>query len=191
MSEYPVLISNINDFIFCPVSIFFHSLDSSTERLIYQEPSQLNGTAAHEKSDNGTYSTRKDVLQAKNVYCEKYNVIGKIDTFDCKSGRLTERKKHISNVYDGYVFQLYAQYFALEEMGYAVREMRLYSMDDNKAYEIPLPQDDEKMFVKFEETLDAMTAFDVNCFSQNNVKKCSRCIYEQLCCYSCLEQEVF
>ena len=27
MSEQPLSISNLNDFIFCPVSIYFHSLD--------------------------------------------------------------------------------------------------------------------------------------------------------------------
>lgn len=59
MSENPVLISHINDFIFCPVSIYFHGLDSSTDRLTLQSSYQLNGTAAHEKSDNGTYSDRK------------------------------------------------------------------------------------------------------------------------------------
>lgn len=89
MSENPISISNINDFIFCPVSIYFHLLDCDTERLTYQNESQLNGTAAHEKSDSGAYSTKKSMLQAVNVYCEKYNITGKIDTFDAASGILT------------------------------------------------------------------------------------------------------
>lgn len=186
MSENPILISNINDFIFCPVSIYFHELDSSTDRLTLQSQYQLNGTAAHEKSDNGTYSYRKDILQAEDIYCEKYNLIGKIDTFDCSCGRLTERKKRIITIYDGYVFQLYAQYFSLIEMGYDVRELRLYSMDNNKVYNIPLPENDPQMHDKFENTLKAMEVFDMNSFHQSNSCKCSNCIYEQMCSYSAL-----
>ncbi len=186
MSEYPILITNINDFIFCPVSIYFHSLDGSTEKLIYQDFFQLNGTAAHEKSDNGEYSDRKDILQAIDVYSSEYNLIGKIDTFDISLGRLTERKKHISVIYDGYVFQLYAQYFALVDMGYAVNEIRLYSMDDNKVYNIELPYENITMLEKFENTLQMINSFDFDNFKQENKIKCERCIYNQLCCYSCV-----
>lgn len=63
MSEEPILITNLNDFIFCPVSIFFHNLDEDTDVYLYQDAAQLNGSAAHEKSDTGQYSTRKNVLQ--------------------------------------------------------------------------------------------------------------------------------
>ena len=40
------------------------------------------------------------MLQGIPVYCEKYNLIGKIDTFDSVKGILTERKKKIKMVYD-------------------------------------------------------------------------------------------
>ena len=33
MSELPLSISNLNDFIFCPVSIYFHGLDSDTDKM--------------------------------------------------------------------------------------------------------------------------------------------------------------
>lgn len=189
MSEQPLPISNLNDFIFCPVSIYFHSLDADTENLAYQDEVQLNGTAAHEKSDSGKYSTKKTVLQAVSVYSEKYNLSGKIDVFDAEKGLLTERKKKISVVYDGYVFQLYAQCFALREMGYAVKEMRLYSMDDNKVYPISLPENDAEMFLKFESLVESVNAFSFENFKQDNSAKCSRCIYEPLCSFS-VEQGV-
>lgn len=134
--ENPISISNLNDFIFCPASIYFHSIDSDVEKLTFQDHYQLNGTAAHEKSDNGEYSYRKDILQAIPVYCEKYDIYGKIDTFDIRSGKLTERKKKVKVIYDGYVFQIFAQYFALSEMGYTVNKLIIYSMDDNKSYDI-------------------------------------------------------
>lgn len=100
MSENPILISNLNDFVFCPVSIFFHALDEDKEEILMQDPVQLNGTAAHEKVDSAAYSTRKSMLQGIPVYCEKYNLIGKIDTFDSVNGILTERKEKIKMVYD-------------------------------------------------------------------------------------------
>ena len=40
-------------------------------------------------------------------------------------------------------YQLYAQYFCLTEMGYEVEKLKLYSLDDNKVYEIPLPNEKE------------------------------------------------
>ena len=131
MSENPIAISNLNDFIFCPVSIYFHLLDYETEKLTYQNGSQINGTAAHESVDSGRYSDLKTVLQAIPVYSEKYGLFGKIDIFDVNSGVLTERKKKIANIYDGYVFQLYAQYFSLCEMEFErlMEEIRNFSFD--------------------------------------------------------------
>ena len=111
MSEQPLAISQLNDFIFCPASIFFHSLETE-ENIMVQDSFQLNGTNAHKHSDSATYSTEKSVLQGVSVYCEKYNLIGKIDVFDEKTGVLTERKKKIKTVYDGYIYQIYAQYFS-------------------------------------------------------------------------------
>ena len=40
------------------------------------------------------------------------------------------------SIYDGYVFQLYGQYFSLIEMGYQVKKIRFHSMDDNKISKI-------------------------------------------------------
>lgn len=71
-----------------------------------QDSFQLNGTNAHKHSDSATYSTEKSMLQGVSVYCEKYNLIGKIDVFDERTGVLTERKKKIKTVYDGYIQQI-------------------------------------------------------------------------------------
>lgn len=74
MSEQPLAISQLNDFIFCPVSIFFHSLETE-ENIMVQDSFQLNGTDAHKHSDSATYSTKKGMLQGVSVYCE--NIICK------------------------------------------------------------------------------------------------------------------
>lgn len=188
MTENPLPISILNDFIFCPVSIYFHSLEQDMEKLISQDTFQINGTAAHRAVDNKIYSSKASILQSAFIYSEKYNLYGKIDIFDSESGILTERKKKISTVYDGYVFQLYAQYFALTEMQYSVNTLRLYSMDDNKIYPIELPSENGLMLRKFEQTVIDINSFDMDCFHQTNLLKCTRCIYEPLCSFSAIKE---
>ena len=80
---------------------------------------------------------------AIDVYSEKYGVIGKIDMYDENKKLLVERKKHVNKIYDGYVFQLYAQYFAMLEMGYTISSLEIRSLDDNKKYKIALPNQDD------------------------------------------------
>jgi len=148
---------------------------------------QINGTHAHKAIEDGRYTSRKDVLQGIEVYCEKYDLVGKIDLFDVKKGLLTERKKKISHLYDGQIFQVYGQYFALKEMGYEVRTIRVYSMDDNKNYDITVPEDDPDMMSRFEDTIRDMHIFNPEDYVQSNPCKCSNCIYEPMCGSSPLE----
>ena len=179
--ENPINITALNDFIFCPVSIYFHSLYEDVERGLYQSAFQINGSAAHEAIDKHQYSTSVHIKQGLSVYCEKYNLIGKIDVYDSEKEMLTERKKKIKTIYDGYVFQLYAQYFAMKEMGYPVKQLRLYSMDDNKVYPIELPENDSLMLQKFETTIEEINTFSLDGFEQTNALKCKYCIYEPYC----------
>jgi len=46
-----ILLSQLNDFIFCPVSIYFHNLYGNMEKALYQGHAQLTGTAAHKTID--------------------------------------------------------------------------------------------------------------------------------------------
>ncbi len=179
--ENPINITALNDFIFCPISIFFHNLYSDTQRELYQCEDQINGTNAHKSIDNNEFSTDQKVIQGISVYCEKYSLIGKIDMFYPKSGKLVERKKKIKTIYDGYVFQLYGQYFAMKEMGYAVKSLSFHSMDDNKNYPVPLPEEDSEMLEKFEKTVKDINSFDIFDYEQTNHEKCSRCIYSPIC----------
>ena len=57
-----ILITYLNDFIFCPASIYFHMLYGDTDRMMYQSEKQINGTAAHSTIDQNKYTDRKDVL---------------------------------------------------------------------------------------------------------------------------------
>lgn len=148
---------------------------------MYKGEKQLNGSNVHESIDTSCYSTSKNVLQSLDIYCEQYNIIGKIDVFDKDKGELIERKKRIIRIYDGYIFQVYAQYYALTEMGYKVNSISLYSYDDNKKYPIPLPKDDKKMNEKFIKVIDDINNFDMSKFIQSNINKCMQCIYSDYC----------
>lgn len=181
MDDNAITFSSLNDFIFCPASIYFHNIYGSQMTLTYQKSPQIKGSDAHKSIDNQCYSSKKNVLQAMSCYCEKYNLVGKIDLFDIDTGVLTERKNLIKNIYDGYLFQLYAQYFALTEMGYDVKTIRFYSYSDNKVYVQKLPKDNPEMLSKFENTINEMRTMDLSNFYQTNADKCRNCIYEPAC----------
>ena len=148
---------------------------------LFQSTDQINGADAHKAVDEHRYSSKKSVFMGLDVYSETYHLVGKIDIFYADTGILTERKKKIKTVYDGYVFQLYGQYFALTEMGYSVKELRLYSMDDNKVYPLPLPEEDPEMLAKFVQTIHAIRTLDIATVRQTNAEKCAHCIYEPAC----------
>lgn len=148
---------------------------------MYQAEAQLKGTKAHESVDQGTYSDRKDVIMALDVYCEQYGLIGKIDLYYADKGLLVERKRQIKQIYDGYIYQLYGQYFALKEMGYAVKKIQLYSMIDNKKYNVKLPEEDTERWMAFESLIEEMKQFQMDTFTQENPLKCQNCIYEPAC----------
>ncbi len=183
--ETYIPISYLNDFIFCPRSIYFHQLYGGYAKTVYQQKPQVAGIAAHTAIDEQTYSTRKNILQATEIYCERYNICGKIDVFDIDTGKLTERKREIKTIYDGYVFQVYAQYFALSEMGYNVHNIVMHCIAHNKNYNIPLPKDAPEMHCKFEQLIDQINNFDLDTPNFTPIEaKCNNCIYNNLCDYS-------
>lgn len=179
--EQFIRISNLNDFIFCPASIYYHGLYEELDRSVYQEVDQMRGLLVHELIDKSKYSTSKHILQGLEIYTDKYKIIGKIDIYDGKKKVLIERKNKITTIYDGYIFQLYAQYFGMVELGYEINNLSLYSYSDNKSYPIKLPEDDEEMFSKFEKLMFDIATFNLEFFRQNNNDKCKRCIYSELC----------
>lgn len=179
--EETILISYLNDFIFCPISIYFHKLYGKLDKNMYQSTYQIGGTYAHKSIDTRTYSSRKDILQGIDIYTEEFKIQGKIDIFDVKTGILTERKNKIKEIYDGYIFQLYAQYYALTEMGYLVNKLRFHSIIDNKNYNVKLPTEDKEMDNKFRKIVKEIQEFNIEKFEQMSTGKCKMCIYEPCC----------
>jgi CRISPR-associated protein Cas4 len=181
MENY-ITLSHLNDFIFCPRSIYFHQLYSSYHDSVYKQLAQVLGTEAHAAIDAKTYSTRANIVLALEVYSTVYGISGKIDMLDTASGTLTERKRRVVQIYDGYVFQLYAQCHALREMGYTVQHLQIYELSKNKVHPIPLPEHDTAMQHKFEALVLAINTYDMSDegFVPNS-NKCNKCIYNHLC----------
>ena len=179
--ELYLKITYLNDFIFCPLSICYHQLYGDLAERLYYDNAQLDGKAAHSAIDEKRYSTHKNILQGIDVYSDEFKLCGKIDIFDVDKGLLTERKKHISQIYDGYVFQLYAQCLCLREMGYTVKEIRFYSSDDNKVYPQKLPEENPEMFEKFKSTNENMQFFNPAEYIPKSAEKCCNCIYNDFC----------
>ena len=66
-------------------------------------------------------------------------------------------------------------------MGYDVKQIRLYSYDDNKIYRQLLPSDNPVMLGKFEQIITDINNFAFDQFEQTNAEKCMNCIYEPVC----------
>ena len=166
--EDPIRISNLNDFGFCPISVYFHNAMGDKDRILTQTHYQINGTDAHSTIEDGTYSSKKDILQGIEVYCDKYGLYGKIDTYHVGKGLLVERKKKVSRLFESQIFQLYGQYFSLCDMGYDVRMLKIHSMDDNRNYDVPLPSEDQELFDRFEKLIEEIRLFNPHGFVQDN-----------------------
>jgi len=178
MDDY-IQISKLNDFVFCPFSLYFHSVYEDFGQAVYHTSCQTKGKIVHQCFDKANYSTAKKYLQGIEIYSEKYRLCGKIDLFDKESGVLIERKNKINKIYDGQVFQVYGQYFCLLEMGYEVKRIFIYSLSDNKQYPVALPGSQE--VAGFENLIWQIRKFDLTCFRKPSEQKCLNCIYRQLC----------
>lgn len=178
MEEY-LQISKINDFIFCPFSIYLHNIFENYSEKNFHRQEQTSGKISHLSIDRRRYSTRKEILQNTDVYSQKYLISGKIDTFDVEKGHLVERKYKIKKIYDGYRYQLYAQYFCLKEMGYKINKIYLYSLSDNKKYNIPLPDVNDTK--EFSDILSEIRNYKIKPNNNKNNCKCEKCVYSTLC----------
>ncbi len=179
MESY-IQITKLNDFIFCPKSLYFHSLFENFEKETYHDTPQLAGKIAHSAIEEKKYSTRKEVLMAKEVFSDKLGLCGKIDIFDCEKGELIERKYRVKQIYLGFIYQLYAQMFCLEEMGYKVKKLAIYSSADNKKYPVKMPTKKEQE--EFLKLIEKIKHFDIAKDKvEVNETKCQMCIYKPLC----------
>ena len=182
MDDY-IQISKLNDFIFCPYSIYLHSIYENFDTSTYHSKFQKRGSINHARIDNKTYSTSKYIIQGKDIYSQKYGLVGKIDLYDSKQKSLIERKYKITKIYSGYKLQLFAQYLCMQEMGYQVNKLCFHSLVDNKNYPIAFPSGEDLNFLK--DTVKQIRNFrskDAVLLSISPLK-CEKCIYNNLCAF--------
>lgn len=178
MEDY-IPISLLNDFFFCPYSIYLHNVYMDTDEGLYYAAPQIKGKIAHETVDNKTASNRKDIFLSLPVYSEKYRLMGKIDLYRCKDKMLVERKYQLKNIYQGLIYQLWAQMFCLREMGLEVKKLAFYDMSANRMIPVNIPtEDEERIFARFIESFRMFNPLDS---IKVNYRKCTHCIYSSLC----------
>ncbi|MBQ3368581.1 type V CRISPR-associated protein Cas4 [bacterium] len=178
MEEY-ISISTLNDFIFCPYSIYLHNVYMETDETMYHASPQTRGKLAHEATDNKTSTNRSDVLLSLPVYSERFGIMGKIDQYKVKEKRLIERKYQLKKIFQGQIYQLWAQMFCMREMGYQVESIAFYEISTNKMIPVDMPNsEDEK---EFEEFITRFRNYDPAQNFTPNPNKCEHCIYCNLC----------
>jgi CRISPR-associated protein Cas4 len=168
----------LNDFIFCPYSVYLHQVFDNSEEITYHAEPQQKGRNAHQTIDEPK-AQKNNIIKGIYVLSQTLGIYGKIDTFYPDEGRLVESKYRITTLYKGYYYQLWGQYFALTEMGYEVKELCFYSISDKKTFPVPVPQHAE--FEELQEHIKNILHFDFEQEIKINPAKCSRCIYASLC----------
>ena len=127
--EDNISISTLNDFIFCPYSIYLHNVYMETDEGLYHATPQTRGKII----DSKKASNRADDLQSLSVMSEEYGLMGKIDIYKGKEQKLIERKYQLKNIYQGQIYQLWGQYLCMKEMGYDVKAIAFYEISTNRS----------------------------------------------------------
>ena len=179
MEEDYISISTLNDFIFCPYSIYLHNVYMESDEGLYHATPQTRGRNAHETIDTKKASNRAGDLQSLPVISEKYRLMGKIDLYRSKDKKLIERKYQLKNIYQGQIYQLWAQYLCMTEMGYDVQEIAFYEISTNKMISVALPTSEQ--LVQFQSFLNNYQAYNPEQTISINSNKCKHCIYCSLC----------
>lgn len=178
MDDY-IAISTLNDFIFCPYSIYLHNVYMETDEGVYHAMPQTRGRIAHETVDKKRTSNRTDELQSLPVISHAYRLTGKIDIYRGREKKLIERKYQLKNIYQGQIYQLWAQYLCMAEMGYAVNAIAFYEISTNRIIPLELPS--ESQLLQFQQFIASYRNYDPSEQISTNSNKCRHCVYCSLC----------
>lgn len=179
MEDY-ISISQLNDFIFCPYSIYLHNVYMEADEGLYHATPQTKGRIAHSSVDDATKPKKTNEIVSLPVFSQRYSLMGKIDVYRINEKLLIERKYQLKQIFQGQIYQLWAQYFCMKEMGHAVEKLAFYEISTNKMIPVNLPNDDD--IRRFETFLDSFKAYDPSKDSiKLNLNKCRHCIYCSLC----------
>lgn len=129
-----------------------------TDEGLYQATPQTKGRIAHETVDTKRASNKKSDLQSLPIHSARFGLMGKVDIFKQKEKLLIERKNNLKQIFQGQIYQLWAQYLCLQEMGYDVEQIAFYEISTNKIIPIPLPT--EKNIQDFESFIRGFRRFN-------------------------------
>lgn len=150
-----------------------------TDEGLYHASPQTKGKLSHEPVDTKTSSNRKEDIFALPVFSEELGVMGKIDVYKKKQKKLIERKYQLKHIFQGQIYQLWAQFFCMVEMGYEVEEIAFYEISTKRIIPISVPSETEKKELKA--FVDSFRNYDPSAPLQVNLNKCIHCIYCNLC----------
>jgi CRISPR-associated protein Cas4 len=148
------------------------------EELVHAVP-QTRGRVAHESIDEKKYSTRKDEIMGMSVYSNELGIVGKIDIYKCNEKLLIERKYQLNAIYQGQIYQLWAEYFCMIEMGYEVGKLAFYAIATNKTFPVTIPNKADKK--ELQDFILRFKQFNPEQPVDINTNKCTHCIYCALC----------
>ena len=179
MIDY-INISTLNDFIFCPYSIYLHNVYMEADDSMYHATPQTQGKVVHETVDQKKASNRSDDILALPVYSEEYGLMGKIDVYKRKEKKLIERKYQLKQIFQGQIYQLWAQMLCMREMGYEVESLFFYETSTNKMIPVKMPTECD--LDEFRNFMLRFRSFDPDTTPFNiNTNKCIHCVYCNLC----------
>lgn len=179
MSEEYITLSTLNDFIFCPYSIYLHNIYMEADEGLYHATPQTQGRIAHEAIDDKRCSTRKDDLMALPVYSHQLGIMGKIDLYRGAEHHLIERKYRLKQIFQGQLYQLWGECFCMREMGYEVAKVSFYEISTNTMLPQQLPG--EKEWQELKSFIEQFKAYDPAMPIKTNPNKCTHCIYCPMC----------
>jgi CRISPR-associated protein Cas4 len=145
----------------------------------YHATPQTRGKFAHQSIDNKVASTKRTDIMSLTVCSNKLNIVGKIDLYHQDTQQLIERKYEIKQIYQGQIYQLWAQYFCMIEMGYVVKSIAFYEISRNRMIPIDIP--DEKEYNALMTFINYYRAYNPSMLIPINQNKCIHCVYCNLC----------
>lgn len=146
---------------------------------VFHDVPQARGKAVHKTIDEQTYSSRKDILTGISVFSDELGICGKIDIYNVAQKALIERKYQLKTIYQGQLYQLWAQYFCMIEMGYEIEKLSLYAISENKTFQQALPTIAQKQ--ELQQFIESFKTFNPEYEISINSNKCAHCIYSNLC----------
>ena len=101
------------------------------------------------------------------------------DIFKVKEKMLIERKYQLKQIFQGQLYQLWAQMLCLKEMGYCVEKLAFYETSTKKMISVKMPSMDD--LSSFESFLSSYKDYEPMAPIFQNPNKCRHCIYCSLC----------